>query len=475
MSNVSMFNVLRLLCVLLCVNLFVAASAFAAAPTSAQLNQARIMGLAWLMSHQAGDGSWQSAGGLTVQPTSAALDAFANAGIKQGHPYAAAEAWLGNTNATSTDSLSRKTIALYHAGINVNALISQLLLQRDDLSKDWGAYPKYQADFLDSALATNVYLVTGASYSDLNASLSFIANNQNAGSGSDNGGWPYSTSAPIGSPGSLIPTAYNVLMLSNAKAKGWGVDSFITHGVTWLAAHAKADGGFSDDALASTGAPLETALAYIALNQAKIGGNAAAIAAQATIDNASNFLVVNQGADGNWENDPFATALALQTLPTLASGALTDSNKSGVPDQVETAQGLNPTTPDHSALGNGQSMIGVTTSKFVGGGAQLQPFSSTLTASGGTAPYIWRVVSGNLPDGLNLNATTGLISGTPNLAGTFNFSYTVTDASSASTTVQGQITIVDNTDVPTLPQWGIIVMAMLLMGLMALTQRKNYK
>ncbi|MBB5033349.1 putative Ig domain-containing protein [Prosthecobacter vanneervenii] len=41
-------------------------------------------------------------------------------------------------------------------------------------------------------------------------------------------------------------------------------------------------------------------------------------------------------------------------------------------------------------------------------------YSTTLSATGGTAPYSsWTITSGNLPAGLTLNASTGVISGTP--------------------------------------------------------------
>jgi hypothetical protein len=40
-------------------------------------------------------------------------------------------------------------------------------------------------------------------------------------------------------------------------------------------------------------------------------------------------------------------------------------------------------------------------------------YSQTLSATGGTAPYLWSVAAGTLPSGLQLNATTGTISGTP--------------------------------------------------------------
>jgi hypothetical protein len=40
-------------------------------------------------------------------------------------------------------------------------------------------------------------------------------------------------------------------------------------------------------------------------------------------------------------------------------------------------------------------------------------YSATLAASGGTTPYIWTLSGGALPAGLSLNASTGVISGTP--------------------------------------------------------------
>src|SRR5277367_4166312 len=41
------------------------------------------------------------------------------------------------------------------------------------------------------------------------------------------------------------------------------------------------------------------------------------------------------------------------------------------------------------------------------------PYSVTLTATGGVAPYSWAISSGALPAGLTLSPTTGLLSGTP--------------------------------------------------------------
>ena len=57
-----------------------------------------------------------------------------------------------------------------------------------------------------------------------------------------------------------------------------------------------------------------------------------------------------------------------------------------------------------------------------------KPYSQTFTASGGTAPYTWSVVTGTLPTGLSLVAGTGVVSGTPITAGTFAFTLRATDA-----------------------------------------------
>ncbi|WP_395731929.1 putative Ig domain-containing protein [Prosthecobacter sp.] len=62
------------------------------------------------------------------------------------------------------------------------------------------------------------------------------------------------------------------------------------------------------------------------------------------------------------------------------------------------------------------------------GGTLSLTYSQTVTASGGTAPYTYALSSGTLPSGVTLNATTGVLSGTPNFAGTFNFTLSATDA-----------------------------------------------
>ncbi len=63
-------------------------------------------------------------------------------------------------------------------------------------------------------------------------------------------------------------------------------------------------------------------------------------------------------------------------------------------------------------------------------------YSATLTAGGGTPPYGSWTVSGALPGGLALNASSGMIGGTPTAAGTFNFSVTVKDGNGVTSAPQ---------------------------------------
>jgi hypothetical protein len=70
----------------------------------------------------------------------------------------------------------------------------------------------------------------------------------------------------------------------------------------------------------------------------------------------------------------------------------------------------------------------VTTSSLSNGVLNLA-YTATLTATGGTNPYTWSIISGALPPGLNLNTNSGVISGTPGNIGTYNFTVQVADSS----------------------------------------------
>jgi hypothetical protein len=137
---------------------------------------------------------------------------------------------------------------------------------------------------------------------------------------------------------------------------------------------------------------------------------------------------------------------------TLArNGAVTlDSNAVTVCDRV-TACGtitLSPATLPNGVLG--------------------APYSQTITASGGTAPYTFAVTSGNLPNGLVLNTATGSITGIPTALGTFPFTIRATDSLSCPGTRTYSVTIsavpATGTGIPTLGFAGMALLTLLIAG-----------
>src|SRR5262249_38948130 len=75
-------------------------------------------------------------------------------------------------------------------------------------------------------------------------------------------------------------------------------------------------------------------------------------------------------------------------------------------------------------------------------------YSGALAATGGTGGYSWSRAAGSLPAGLSLTAD-GNIGGTPNAAGTANFTVQVKDSSNATVTKALSLTIVSPLTVTT--------------------------
>jgi hypothetical protein len=68
-----------------------------------------------------------------------------------------------------------------------------------------------------------------------------------------------------------------------------------------------------------------------------------------------------------------------------------------------------------------------------------KPYEAMLEATGGIAPYTWEVVAGTLPEGLELGAATGMISGTPTTEGDYVATMKVTD--STGVTAEGEVSL----------------------------------
>jgi PKD repeat protein len=69
-------------------------------------------------------------------------------------------------------------------------------------------------------------------------------------------------------------------------------------------------------------------------------------------------------------------------------------------------------------------------------------YSQTISASGGTSPYVFKVTSGSLPAGLILDSS-GVLAGTPTATGTFGITVTATDDASCEGSRTYSLSVVD--------------------------------
>lgn len=97
-------------------------------------------------------------------------------------------------------------------------------------------------------------------------------------------------------------------------------------------------------------------------------------------------------------------------------------------------------------------------------GVTATPYSQSVTASGGTAPYTYAVTNGALPTGLGLNSATGSIAGVPVQPGLFTFTIGATDAGGCTGAREYTMTIVAGatSGIPTLGPLALALMAAVL-------------
>ncbi len=441
----------------------------AQAATPAQIDEARAKGLAWLIQHQRGDGSFAGSKGLEVQATAAAVEAMAAGGASQSPQYARALSWLGNVPPGSLDAQAWQIMALTLAGRdapqyaaavrNARSLITSMNGSLSALVA-WGSFPGYAASLSDTALGYAA--VRSAGLSDANDKTEFtktveclllpaqLAPSPWTGSWSDalpQAGQPASISR-----GSVLATALVLHELKTSRLANRftgtyycgnpvsAVDTAINNAKTWLIAQANMDGGFAErnpqSGVLEPSSPSLTALAVRAL--------ALFTDTSAVVDNARGWLVNQQGADGNWQDDPFVVARVLAALPTASGTQVVDSDLDGLPDVIEQKLGTQVLVADaQGQVSNGANSVpGVTTTAFSVSGVVNQSFSySIVPGTGGNGPYAYTRTNGALPPGLTL-VEDGTISGVPTTLGSFAFDYTATDAGGAQTLVIGLIEIV---------------------------------
>jgi len=128
--------------------------------------------------------------------------------------------------------------------------------------------------------------------------------------------------------------------------------------------------------------------------------------------------------------------MALRNGGTVTAWGLGTTGSLMVPDGLEGVIGIAAGDFHGLAIINAQPppFAMIRTGSQLPSGKETIPYSKTLSAWGGTSPYTWSVISGNLPSGIALDTTAGVISGTPNVAGTYEFTVLVGGNDGSSST-----------------------------------------
>ncbi len=123
------------------------------------------------------------------------------------------------------------------------------------------------------------------------------------------------------------------------------------------------------------------------------------------------------------------TGLGLNTTTGVISGTPTVLGPFSFTVKVTDSE--SPTqsaTANLSIQINNSAPLSITTTGLPQGVVNTPYQNAMLQATGGVQPYTWSITSGSLPTGLNLNTSSGAITGTPTVTGNFPITFKVTDS-----------------------------------------------
>jgi Putative Ig domain len=159
-----------------------------------------------------------------------------------------------------------------------------------------------------------------------------------------------------------------------------------------------------------------------------------------SLPNGVQYQPYSAALTGSGGTTPYTWSIITSSLPSGLSLNPTSGEISGTPT-VTGSKGFTVQLTDANGLSKNRFLsitvnlnaVTISTASLPDG-VQNGAYNATLDATGGATPYSWSIVSGSLPAGLSLNSSSGMISGTPQSAGTSNFTVQVTDANSQSAT-----------------------------------------
>lgn len=153
------------------------------------------------------------------------------------------------------------------------------------------------------------------------------------------------------------------------------------------------------------------------------------------VGNTYNQTLTNTGGKAS-----FTWSINSGTLPTglslnTSTGAITGTPIAAgtvLTFKVKDANNITSVASSSITIAVGAA-LSITTASLPAGNVG-SVYNQTVSATGGKTTYTWSIISGALPAGLSLNASTGIITGTPTTAGTSSFTVQVADVNAVTAT-----------------------------------------